>query len=64
MKLPIFYLKTSAVRRLVREQGKRCSQEFLVALDDLVRRKITAAASIHNGGRKTLDATLVGYVSK
>ena len=59
----IRFLNQSAVRTLIKENGKRCSEEFLLALDDLVRRKVVAASSLHNGNRKTLDATVLGHVS-
>jgi len=59
----IKFLNQSAVRSLVKENGKRSSQEFLLALDDLVRRRVNAACNIHNGGRVTLDATVLGHVS-
>jgi len=57
------YVVQSAVRALIKENGKRCSEEFLLALDDLVRRKVVAACKQHNGGIKTLDATVLGHVS-
>jgi len=57
------FLQVSKVRARVNENGKRVSTEFLLALDDLVRRKVDAACSVHNGGRKTLDASVLGFVS-
>lgn len=63
MKKPIFFIKASAVRARVKEKGKRTSQEFLLALDDRVRSLIDSACWVHNGGRKTLDAAPVGFVS-
>jgi hypothetical protein len=59
----IQYLNQSAVRKLVKENGKRCSGEFLLALDDLVRSRVVAATKVHNGGRVTLDASVLGHVS-
>jgi hypothetical protein len=59
----IQYLNQAAVRKLVKSLGKRSSGEFLLALDDLVRSRVTAACNTHNGGRVTLDATVLGHVS-
>lgn len=59
----IQYLNQSAVRKLVKENGKRSSAEFLMALDDLVRSRVNAACKVHNGGRATLDASVLGHVS-
>jgi hypothetical protein len=57
------YIRIAAVKARAKEHGKRCSAEYLLALDDLVRSKIEAACRVHNGGRKTLDATVAGHVS-
>lgn len=57
------FIKASAVKNFCRdEKGKRCSAEFLAALDAHVRKKLSQAAGQHNGGRKTLDASVAGYV--
>lgn len=56
------YIKLSAVRGHCRALGKRIGRDFAMMLDDLVRRKINAACSVHNGGKKTLDASVAGYV--
>ena len=57
------YIVTSHVRRLVNEHGKRCSVEFLEALDRHVAEKIEEALAVHNGGKRTLDATIISYVT-
>ena len=56
------YLQVSKVRATVNENGKQLSEEFLLALDDLVRRRINAACRVHKGGRKRLDASVLGFV--
>lgn len=61
--MKILFLNQSAVRQLVKQNGKRSSSEFLLALDDLVRSRVNAACKTHNGGRVTLDATVLGHVS-
>lgn len=61
--MKIQYLNQSAVRQLVKQNGKRSSSEFLMALDDLVRSRVNAACKVHDGGRKTLSASVLGHVS-
>lgn len=61
--MKIQYLNQAAVRKLIKENGKRSSQEYLLALDDLVRSRTNAACRVHNGGKKTLDASVLGHVS-
>jgi hypothetical protein len=56
------YIRPSIVRRLVKANGKRLSQAFLYALDSYIERKVIAACNEHNGGRKTLDASVAAYV--
>lgn len=56
------YLNVSAVRKLVKGQGKRVSQDFLLALDRLVERKVLQATQEHNGGKKTLDSAVAAYI--
>lgn len=62
--LHLQYLHRTAVKELVKKLGKRCGDDFLAALDDLVRSRIVAASKVHNGGRKTLDAACLGVVSR
>jgi hypothetical protein len=57
-----FLLNHAKVRRLAKENGKRISPEFMAQLEGFLRRKIAAACAVHNGGRKTLDASIAGYV--
>ena len=54
--IPLQYVQKSKVKALVNKQGKRCGDDFLLALDDVVRRKVLNACRVHNGGRKTLEA--------
>lgn len=55
------YIRPSIVRRLVKSNGKRVSKAFLYALDAFIERKVIAACNEHNGGRKTLDASIAAY---
>ena len=56
-------IKPSAIKRIVKEKGKRTGSDFLESLNNMVHSKIASAVQIHNGGKKTLDrevAVLVG----
>lgn len=52
----------TAVRQIIREEGKQASPEFFDLLNHFVERKIREACKVHNGGRKRLDASVAGYV--
>jgi hypothetical protein len=56
------YIKHTAIKKLVKVNGKRTSKKFLEALDRYVEKKIIQAVNTHNGGRKTLDAGIAGYI--
>lgn len=56
------YIKANKVKSLVKSHGKRTSKEFLASLDRLIERKVREAVAEHNGGKKTLDASLAAYV--
>lgn len=56
------YIKPAAVRKFVKSHGKRTSKEFLEALDRYLEAKLLTATKEHNGGKKTLDAALAGYI--
>jgi hypothetical protein len=56
------YIKASAVRKYAKQQGKRVSSDFLSALDRYLENKVLASTREHNGGKKTLDSALAGYI--
>ena len=56
------YIKSAAVRKLIKSHGKRTSAEFLTQLDRWLEAKIEDACKEHNGGKKTLDAALASYM--
>jgi len=57
------YIKPSAVRALIKQAfGKRTSKDFLLALDQFVEAKVKQAAAEHNGNKRTVDASVAGYV--
>jgi len=56
------FIKPAGVRKYLKEKEKRVSPAFLYALEAFIQRKIDQAAAEHNGGKKTLDAEVAGYV--
>lgn len=53
------FITVSAVKKLVHGKGRRCSPEFLEALDAAVGALVRKACESHNGGAKTLDASVL-----
>lgn len=61
--MKLAYIKPSAVKRYAKTaHSKRISKEFLAALDKFVEEKVRAAAEVHNGGKKTIDASVAAFV--
>ena len=56
------YIRASAVRKLIKNKGKRCGVGFLGALDKFVQEKVERCCSLFNGHHKTLDGTLVNLI--
>ena len=59
-----YYLKENRVRARVHELGKRIGKDGVAYLDMLIDDAIGAAVKIHNGGRRTIDATVLRHVCK
>lgn len=53
------FVVVSAVKKLVHDKGRRCSPDFLEALDAAVGAMVRKACESHNGGAKTLDAAVL-----
>lgn len=53
------FVVVSAVKKLVHDKGRRCSPDFLEALDAAVGALVRKACESHNGGAKTLDAAVL-----
>lgn len=53
------FINESAVKKLIHANDKRCSDEFLTALDAFVKSKVQACCDARNGGAKTLDESVV-----
>lgn len=56
------YIKTSSIKKFAKSHGKRVSADFLAALDRWVENKVLLATKEHNGGKKTMDSSLAGYI--
>lgn len=57
------YINTAGVKKFCKQEyGKRVSKDFLAQLDYYLQNKLRSACSEHNGGKKTLDNALAGYV--
>ena len=52
------YVVVSAVRKYVNAKGKRAGKDFLHTLDRHICERLDVACATHNGGKKTLDATV------
>ena len=56
------YLRVSSVKKRIQSKGRRPSAQFIHLLDKKVERLVDAACKVHNGGKKTLDATVAGHI--
>jgi hypothetical protein len=57
------YIKASAVKALVKATtGKRVSTNFLYILDGYVGRKVEEASKVNNGGLKTVNYEVAGWM--
>ncbi len=54
-------LVTSKIKQFIHEGGKRISPSALDALEFCLREKLSQLVMTHNGGVKTIDATLVYF---
>ena len=57
------YIRASGVRNLAKENGKRCSTDFLDELNILIYETVCRCIKQFNGHRKTLDRTIVQLVT-
>ena len=56
------YIKTAAIKLLAKGEGKRISLAALYMLDEKVGRLVNKACSVHNGGKKTIDETVMTHI--
>ena len=57
-------IRAAGVRKLAKENGKRCGADFLYSLDVHVNEKVLACCRQFNGHKKTLDSSLFKILSK
>lgn len=56
--MKLILIKSAAVKRLAKSNGRRVSNAYLLLLEEHVRRKVGEACSVHNGGRVTIDESI------
>ena len=56
------YLNQAAIKRLAKTKERRVGSDFLGVLDAYVKAKVSAACDVHNGSKKTIDASVAGVV--
>lgn len=57
------YIKASAIKAMVKaHNGKRVSTNFLYVLEGFIEKKVKQAADQHDGGVKTINHYVAGYV--
>ena len=57
------YLQVTKVKKYVHGKEKRINKLALECIDRKVEAYLDALCSQHNGGTKTLDETVVNYIS-
>lgn len=55
------YINVSNVKKLAKKAGKRVSKGYLLQLDIWIEQKIQSSCRLHNGGKATLTADLLGF---
>ncbi len=54
-------LNKAEVKKMVKEAGKRCGADFMSALEYAIRERVQAIITLHDGGKKTLNAASVHF---
>jgi hypothetical protein len=57
-----YYIKAKNIRSKASAHNKRVSKDFLEAFERFVHDKLLDCLEEHNGGKKTLDASLASYM--
>ena len=56
------YINASRIKKLVKENKKRCSKDFLTMLDKYIEERVVSACNkIFNGHKKTLNGSLLKF---
>ena len=56
------FVVQSSIRKAIKEQGRRLGKDYLASLDSVVYDIIRRSCVVHNGGKKTLDASILAHV--
>ena len=56
------FVRESGVKRKAKLHEKRCGKDFLRVMDEFIHDKVVRACVLHNGSKKTLDATVAQHV--
>ena len=56
------FIRPAPIRKFAKENNRRIGKGFLYSLDNHISRLLSKAISTHNGGKKTLDASVAAFV--
>lgn len=56
------FLVESTCRDFCHERGRRWGAGFKAALERFIERKLAAACQVHNGSKRTLDASVANHI--
>ena len=54
-------IKPAGVKAIAKAAGKRVGKDYIVLLEEHIRRKVEAACRVHNGGKKTVDSSIAAH---
>ena len=57
------YIRSSGIRKLVKDNDKRCGADFLGELDRFVYETVCRCVKQFNGHKKTLDRTVFNFIT-
>jgi hypothetical protein len=60
-KEPMQYINVSNIKKLAKAKGRRVSKAYLLQLDIWIEQKVESSCRLHNGGKATLTADLLGF---
>jgi hypothetical protein len=55
------YINVSTIKKLAKTKGRRVSNAYLLQLDCWIEAKVESSCRLHNGGKATLTADLLGF---
>ena len=60
--MALMYIRESGIRKILKEEGKRASKEYMHELDLELYKIVRRCCRVHNGGKKTVDLTVLSHV--